>query len=78
MYSLTEVLSRHHELIVTVRGRDFHLWLLYDGAVMARCGNEHWRFEGKDLDDLLDIFENYRQGDWSYYGGRYNNPSLAA
>ena len=63
-YNISEVLKRHHSLIVTVRGHEFELYSEFDGAVMCRIGHERKRFVGCTLDEIKADLEEWREGRW--------------
>lgn len=63
-YNISEVLKRHHNLIVTVRGHDFELYREFDGAVICRTGQERKRFVGCTLDEIKTDLEEWRPGSW--------------
>lgn len=64
-YDIDQLLQRVPELVVTVRGSDFHLWRESPGVVRCHIDHEYKRFVNMDLDEIKRALEDYRVGDWT-------------
>lgn len=67
-YDIDQVLQRVPELVVMVRGQDFHLWRDGPRVVRAHIDHEYKVYQGKTLDEIKLDLEDYRPGSWS--GGK--------
>lgn len=63
-YDIDAVLQRVPELVVNVRGREFHLWRDGHRIVRAHVDHEYKVYAGKTLDEIKLDLEEYRPGLW--------------